>query len=156
MSSTPSLVSFPYQPKPSRPSNYHGMPLICRQICWTFPLALHFGLGTFRSRTIRARTSFILPHVFCDENNACFNAIEAGWTDLDCSKNSIILINKYVWMKKIVHPSSFAVNRTLFLSHNTCGIIKEVHPASYWAPFISLFFCGLGRPPQPRRIDAYG
>jgi len=26
---------------------------------------------------------FILPHAFVDENNACFTAIEAGWTYLN-------------------------------------------------------------------------
>ena len=28
-------------------------------------------------------TSFIVPHVLFDENNACFTAIEAGWTSFN-------------------------------------------------------------------------
>ena len=93
-------------------------------------------------------------HVFCDENNACFIAIEVGWTDLiathvsidndisssnfDCSDTRIILIAKYVSTFSSVHPASIAVKHALFSSIDTCVAIKLVHPASI-AVILALF-----------------
>ena len=77
-------------------------------------------------------------HIFLDENNAIFIAIEVGWTDLnvdtypsssfDWSETRVIFIILYVWKNERVHPALIAVKHALLSSSNTCGRIREVHP----------------------------
>src|SRR6218665_1758369 len=50
-------------------------------------------------------------------------------SSFDCSKTRVSFIEEYVSTLIPVHPTSIAMKHALFSSKNTCGRIKEVHPA---------------------------
>jgi len=78
-----------------------------------------------------------------DENDACFNAVEAGITKLITGtylvmktmrvsfKWKLEYYEEYVSRIISVHKNSIAMKFALFSSTDTCGRIRSVHPTSH-------------------------